>query len=376
MIHPSQLYDQLARGGMDFYVGVPDSLLKSFCAYVSDQSGDGQHMIAANEGNAVALAMGYHLSTGKVPVVYLQNSGLGNVVNPLLSLADKEVYSVPILVVIGWRGEPGVKDEPQHVKQGRVTVSLLETMEIPYGILDGEESDSREVVEQAVNTVVGQGTSFALLVKKGALGGYDGAKKKEAFSLRREWVIEKVVEALGEEAIVVATTGKTSRELFECREAKGLGHERDFLTVGGMGHASQIALGIAMQKPARQVICIDGDGAALMHLGSLAINGTTGSKNFKHLLINNGAHESVGGQPTVGFDVELSQVALAVGYSWAFVAVEEESFAQGLAQLLEASGPALLEVRVQCQSRSDLGRPTRTPLQNKNDFMEFLSPKP
>ncbi len=376
MIHPRELYDQLARGGLDYYVGVPDSLLKSFCAYVSDQSTDGQHMIAANEGNAVALAMGYHLSTGKVPVVYLQNSGLGNLVNPLLSLADKEVYSVPILFVIGWRGEPGVKDEPQHVKQGRVMLPLLDAMEVPYGLLDGDRSASHDVIAQALNMVVGHGASFALVVKKGALGGYEGVNRKETLSLNREWVIEQIVEALGEDTIVVSTTGKASRELFECRETKGHGHGRDFLTVGGMGHASQIALGIAMQKPTRQVVCIDGDGAALMHLGSFAINGIMGSKNFKHILINNGAHESVGGQPTVGFDVELSKIALAAGYSWAFVATEEESFAQGLEQLLENSGPALLEVRVQCDSRSNLGRPTRTPVQNKNDFMEFLSRKP
>ena len=300
MIPPCHLYDQLAQGGIDFYVGVPDSLLKPFCAYVADQTREGQHVITANEGNAVALAMGHHLATGGNPAVYMQNSGLGNIVNPLLSLADKEVYSVPMLFVIGWRGQPGVKDEPQHIKQGRVTLPLLEAMEVSHAILDGDPEKSPELVAEAVKRVVEEGGVHALVVTQGAFEEYRGQKNREGPSLKRESVIQQVVAALEKDTVVVSTTGKASRELFEIREAEGEGHERDFLTVGGMGHASQIALGIAMGAPARQVVCIDGDGASLMHLGSMAINGTSGLKNFKHILINNGAHESVGGPPTVG----------------------------------------------------------------------------
>ena len=376
MTTPEFFLHALGEAGVDYFTGVPDSLLKSFCACVQDHVGVDRHISTANEGSAVALAMGYHLATGRVPLIYLQNSGLGNTVNPLMSLVDPEVYGIPLLLLIGWRGRPGVKDEPQHVKQGRVMLDTLEAMEIPYVVL--EEDDERRttrVIEEAVRQARDRRGAFALVVPKGYFAAYDPAPgRKEPYPLLREDAIRHIVESLDPDDIVVSTTGMASRELFEYRESTGEGHARDFLTVGGMGHASQIALGIAGQQPQRRVVCIDGDGAVLMHLGALAINGQYGGANFKHLLINNGAHDSVGGQPTVAFDIDLPRIATACGYRQSVRCTDHKELADALPGILAGYGPAFMEVRVKRGNRPDLGRPTTTPEQNKGAFMGFLHP--
>ncbi len=377
MISPSFFHEALQQLGVDYFAGVPDSLLKAFCAYVSDNVSPERHTIAANEGSAVGLAVGYHLATNNVPLVYMQNSGLGNTVNPLLSLADSEVYSIPMLLLIGWRGEPGVKDEPQHVKQGRVTLTMLEAMEIPHRVIDGSEENIKAILAEAVNTAADQSAAYALVIKKGTFESYqpkqstDKCRPEATFDCRREEAIQKIVDELSDNDIVVATTGMASRELFEYRAARNQGHHRDFLTVGGMGHASQIALGIAAQQPGRRVICIDGDGAALMHLGAMSTIGTSHLSNYKHFVINNGAHDSVGGQATVGLAVDIPKIAKACGYNVSARCSAETELTAAIANTLTSTGPSLLEIRVNKGSRSDLGRPTTTTLQNKRDFMQF-----
>ena len=375
MIHPEFFFNVCKKEDVDFFSGVPDSLLKNICSYIADNTPSENHIIAANEGNALAIGVGYHLSTGKVPLIYMQNSGLGNVINPLLSLADQEVYSVPLLMMIGWRGEPGVKDEPQHKKQGRVTVALLEAMEIPYKVLTADSNiEEAEVTLKAMLSIAKkENKPCALLIKKGFFEDYKFQSDiLYERPLYREQAIEIIVNNLNEPDIVVSTTGVASRELFEYREKLKSGHEKDFLTVGGMGHTSQIALGIALQKKNRQIYCLDGDGSLIMHMGTLAINANMNCRNFKHIVFNNSAHDSVGGQPTVGGRMDIPSIALNVGYQWAKMVSEESEIRLALNEMANIDGPALLEIQVKKGFRENLGRPTTTPIQNKEAFMGFV----
>lgn len=373
MLQPRDFFEVLRRNEIEFFAGVPDSLLKSFCAYVTANVAPDHHVIAANEGGAVALGLGYHLATGKLPLIYMQNSGLGNSVNPLMSLADPDVYAVPMILLIGWRGEPGVKDEPQHRKQGRVMVPMLEAMEIPHAVLSTDLHEAQVIVENAVGHAREHSTPYAIVVRKGTFEKFALPEEdRPAYPMGREEAIKVIVDGLQSTDIVVSTTGMASRELFEYRVARGDGHGSDFLTVGGMGHASQIALGVAMQRPDRLVFCLDGDGAVLMHMGSLAINAQLNCPNFKHVVLNNGAHDSVGGQPTVGFDIDIPRVAEAVGYETVLRAEAAGEVEAGLRELRDAPGMGLLEIRVNKGSRPHLGRPTTTPLQNKEGFMAFV----
>jgi len=376
MISPEFFFNVCKDKGVDFFSGVPDSLLKNICSYITDNTPSENHIIAANEGNALAIGVGYHLSTGKVPLIYMQNSGLGNVINPLLSLADQEVYSVPLLMMIGWRGEPGVKDEPQHKKQGRVTVALLEAMEIPYKVLTADSNiEEAEVTLKAMLSIAKkENKPCALLIKKGFFEDYKFQSDiLYERPLYREQAIEIIVNNLNEPDIVVSTTGVASRELFEYREKLKSGHERDFLTVGGMGHVSQIALGIALQKKNRQVYCLDGDGSLIMHMGTLAINASMNCRNFKHIVFNNSAHDSVGGQPTVGDRIDIASIASNVGYQWVKMVSEESEIRLALNEMADVDTPALLEIQVKKGFRKDLGRPTTTPIQNKEIFMKFVA---
>ncbi len=376
MISPKFFVESLAGLDMDFFAGVPDSLLKSLCAYITEHVRPENHIIAANEGNAVGLAVGYHLATGKIPVVYMQNSGEGNVVNPLLSLADKEVYHIPLLLLVGWRGEPGVKDEPQHVKQGKVTVSLLETLGIEHAILSQDRGEAFEQLQKAVRYMHETWEPFALIIRKGIFEDYTlGEQPGTELTLSREKAIQLVAASMDREAVVVSTTGMISRELFEFREASAEGHHRDFLTVGSMGHASQIALGIALQQKGRKVYCFDGDGAVLMHMGGMGVIGSLAPGNFVHVVFNNGAHDSVGGQPTVGFSISLPTIAEGCGYRMVISVSDEGALCQALEEIKGMEGPLLLEIAVKKGARKDLGRPTTTPIQNKEAFMNFLREK-
>ena len=373
MISPKFFIDTLGSYGIDFFAGVPDSLLKNICAYIADNKDAKHNVIAANEGAAVGLAAGYHLATGKIGVVYMQNSGEGNIINPLASLTDKEVYNIPALLLIGWRGRPGVHDEPQHVKQGKVTTGILNTMGVNFDVLCKEEDKAAKQIEKAVKTMKETGEVYALVIEKDTFEDYKlQSVEKNDLTMSREEAIQTVAAALGEKDVIVSTTGMISRELFEYRVQKGEGHERDFLTVGSMGHASQIALGIAMEKEDRKVWCFDGDGATIMHMGSMAIVASKSPANYVHVVFNNGAHDSVGGQPTVGLKIDLPAVAKAVGYRDALSADSKDSLAAALEKLKGMQGPVLLEVKIKKGNRKDLGRPTTTPIENKNALMEFL----
>lgn len=373
MVRPKFFYDTLASYGIDFYAGVPDSLLKNICAYISDHADADHNIIAANEGGAMGIAAGYHLATGKIPVVYMQNSGEGNIINPLASLTDKEVYNIPVLLLIGWRGKPGVHDEPQHVKQGKVTTGLLNTMGIDYTVLSKEEDKAAAQIQKAVDYMQRTNEVYALVIEKDTFEIYTLQNADDSgLPLSREEAIQTVAASLDEKDVIVSTTGMISRELFEYRTMMNQGHERDFLTVGSMGHASQIALGIAMEKQDRRIWCFDGDGAAIMHMGGMAIVAQKAPKNYVHVIFNNGAHDSVGGQPTVGLDINIPAVAKAVGYRHVYSCNTKEYLQELLEKVKEQEGPILLQICVRKGNRRDLGRPTTTPIDNRDALMGFL----
>lgn len=370
MIDVTNFINYLKSIDVDFFCGVPDSQLSSFCDFIEENC---DNTIAANEGNAVAIASGYHLTTGKCPVVYLQNSGLGNIVNPVTSLTHENVYSIPVIYVIGWRGQPGVHDEPQHKKQGKITLELLELLDIDYIVINKESEfdELKNTFENNFKAKLANGESVAIVVSKGAFKDYK-IKKSNDNTLTRENAIQTVVDYLDDKDMIVSTTGKSSRELFEYREAKSQGHGNDFLTVGSMGHSSSIALGIALNNSNRKIFCFDGDGALLMHMGSAALIGSKSPENFYHIMFNNSAHESVGGLPTIMSDIDISKLILSCGYKNVFNASNIDDLNDVLPEFTESSGPVFLNVDVSIESRKDLGRPTTTPIENKNDFMKKL----
>lgn len=373
MITPSFFINKLKQEGIDFYAGVPDSLLKNVCAYITDNFDKNHNIITANEGGAVALAAGYHLATEKIGCVYMQNSGEGNAVNPLASLTDPEVYHIPVLLLIGWRGRPGVHDEPQHVKQGKITTGLLNIMGINYDVLSKDEDKASKQIEKAMEEIKRTGNTYALVVEKDTFDSYTLQNtEKNDLTLSREDAIKTMAASIPADAVIVSTTGMISRELFEYRTAMGQGHERDFLTVGSMGHASMIALGIALQQPTRRVYCFDGDGASIMHMGNMAIVGSKRPRNYVHVVFNNGAHDSVGGQPTVGQEIDLVKIAYAMHYEHAECVWTAEKLQQAILNI-DGNGPMLLDILVRKGNRNDLGRPTTTPIQNKEALMSFLN---
>lgn len=372
MIRPGDFYEALLGQGFTYFSGVPDSLLKDLCAFIDERVAPGQHVINANEGGAVALAAGYHLATGRLPVVYLQNSGTGNMVNPLLSLVDPAVHRIPILFVIGWRGEPGVSDEPQHVAQGRVMPALLDALGLEYDVVEAD-TDVAGLLARVRRGMTDDGRCHALLVRKGAFSAYEPAAVRALGTATRSDAVGMILDALGPTDLVVSTTGMTSREVYAARHERREGHRRDFLTVGSMGHCSQIALGIAQHAPTRDVYCLDGDGAVLMHMGSLAIIGTQAPPNLRHIVINNGAHDSVGGQPTAAREIDLCAVARGCRYRSAEAVDGVDGLTAAMRRLRAATGPAMLEVHVASRAHTNAGRPATAPVENKIDFMAELS---
>lgn len=360
--------------GSDFYTGVPDSQLKALCNYLMDLYGidPKHHVIAANEGNCTALAAGYHLATGKVPVVYMQNSGEGNIINPVASLLNDKVYAIPVIFVVGWRGEPGIHDEPQHIYQGEVTLKLLEDMDIASFVIGKETTeDELQAKMEEFRSILATGKDVAFVIRKGALTDAPKVEYKNDNTMLREQIIQHIVKVTGEDPII-STTGKASRELFETRVANGQSHKYDFLTVGSMGHSSSIALGVAINKPEQKIWCVDGDGAVLMHMGSMAVVGANKPDNLVHIVINNGSHETVGGMPTVASQIDLVAIARACGYPNA-VSVDNFKDLDKELEIAKARDElALIEVKCALGAREDLGRPTTTALENKNSFMEYL----
>lgn len=360
--------------GVDFYTGIPDSQLKALCNYLMNTYGidPKHHVIAANEGNCTALAAGYHLATGKIPVVYMQNSGEGNIINPVASLLNDKVYAIPIIFIIGWRGEPGFHDEPQHIYQGEVTIKLLEDMNIRSFIIRKDTTEEEvKAIMQEFKIILSAGKNVAFVIAKDAIS-YDGKiVYKNQSTMIREEIIQHIVKVSGEDPII-STTGKTSRELFETREANGQSHKYDFLTVGSMGHSSSIALGVAINKPNTKIWCVDGDGAVLMHMGSMAVLGASKPKNMIHVVINNEAHETVGGMPTVASQIDLVKIAKACGYPKAICINSFKELEKELEAAKRGNELSFLEVRCSIGARDNLGRPTTTALENKKNFMEYL----
>ena len=365
-------YDLLKENGVDCFCGVPDSLLKSFCAYVTDNARN--HTITANEGNAIALAAGHYLATSNPAVVYMQNSGIGNCVNPLLSLTDDEVYNIPLLMLIGWRGEPGKKDEPQHIKQGKVTDKLLDAMGIKYEILPENFDEAKPLIQKAFNYMKETKCPFAFIIRKGLFEEYKLVNKTVTpYTLIREEAIETVLKNLNASDVIVSTTGHISREVYETRERLSQSHKQDFLTVGSMGHSSSIALGIAIDKPDRNIYCFDGDGAFLMHQGAIGVNASKKLSNFKHIVFNNEAHDSVGSQPTVAGMINISKIALDAGYEKSYSVSTKEALLKILPEFINDKCTSLLEIKVKCGARADLGRPKEKPWENKKIFMDNLN---
>lgn len=366
--------DFIKATGCDFFTGVPDSQLKALCNYLYETFGVNtkHHIIAANEGNSAAIAAGYHLATGKIPMVYMQNSGEGNIINPVASLLNDKVYAIPTIFVIGWRGEPGIHDEPQHIYQGEVTVKLLDDMDIASYIIDKDTKLSDiESIMIKFNELLANGKQVAFVVRKGALETERKPKFTNNNLMLREEIIRHITDFSGNDQIV-STTGKASRELFEIREAKKQGHGLDFLTVGSMGHSSSIALGIALQKPDKKIWIIDGDGAVLMHMGSMAVMGACNPKCIVHIVINNGAHETVGGQPTVMANADICMIAKGCGYKNVISVDNFDALDIALENAKKSNELTLIEVKCAIGARDDLGRPTTTARQNKEAFMQNI----
>ena len=369
-----KLLEALENMGIDTIAGVPDSTLKQFCDGLQNYNGHLTHYVAANEGAAVGIAIGSYLAGKKAACVYMQNSGIGNAVNPIASLANRDVYGVPILFIVGWRGEPGVKDEPQHVFQGKITCELFDVLTIPYRVIDEKTTwqEMEEILRLAKETLEKE-EQFAVIVKKGTFEKSEKYIWSNGYELIRENALHTILEKLPRDVVYVSTTGKISRELYEQSNAMYGDHHNLFLTVGGMGHASMIALGIAKKRPDKIVICVDGDGAALMHMGALPLIASQAPSNYYHIVINNQAHESVGSMPTGCQKVHLSKIAHTAGYRWTKRTESLAGLRESLDEMMKQEGPAMIEVMVALDSRADLGRPKETARENKEEFMKQLS---
>jgi len=374
VVDPQTFYNALVKSGVEFFTGVPDSLLSPLCACIAEHATEDKHIITANEGAAIALAAGNYLATAKPSLVYMQNSGLGNAINPLLSLADPSVYAVPMLLMIGWRGEPGVNDEPQHLAQGQVTVPMLDAMGIAYHRLPQDTEEAAALVKNLAEDALSEQRPIAILASKNSFAQYkaDQNSDGETLSLTREQAIAIILENINADSSVVSSTGMISRELYELREGFQQKHDTDFLTVGSMGHCSQIALGVALANKNKKVICLDGDGAAIMHMGSMAVTAQSGATNLIHIILNNGRHDSVGGQPTCGFEIDFTTIAKGCGYPSAHSVDNEAELTKALGISMGVQGPVLLEVKVNSGNRDNLGRPEITLEQQKRAFMRHL----
>lgn len=369
----SRVLSALEHMGIDTITGVPDSTLKQFCDGLQTYEGNLKHYVTANEGAAVGLAIGSYLASGQPACVYMQNSGIGNIVNPLASLANRDVYGVPMLFIVGWRGEPGVKDEPQHVFQGKITCELFDTLTVPYRVIDQNTSDEEmDAILDKAGEVLQKGEQYAIIVKKGTFEKEVSYSWDNGNKIRREDALAHIIQGVSKDTVIVSTTGKISRELYEQSNAIYGNHENLFMTVGGMGHASMIALGIAKKRPDKKVLCIDGDGAALMHMGAIPFIAAQAPANFYHIVINNQAHESVGAMPTGCQQTQFALLAQAAGYRDACKLSSPEEIDRIGSRIMQEEGPVMWEIPVTLESRADLGRPKESARENKEEFMRFL----
>jgi len=375
-LNPNNFYNNLKSKGINFFTGVPDSLLKEFNNVILLNSEKKNHIITANEGSAISIATGYHFATKQIPLVYLQNSGTGNIINPLMSLASKDVYSIPMLIVIGWRGEPGVKDEPQHIAQGKCMIDLIKSLDVTFDILPNSENEANEILNKSIQMIKKESRPHILLVRKNTFEKHsEKVSIINNYSIYRKEAIEKLLNIFNKN-IILSTTGKISRELLESADEIGMNHDNIFLNVGAMGHVSMISLGIALNTN-KKVLCIDGDGSIIMHMGNLTSIGTSNCGNLIHVVLNNGMHESVGVQPTTAFDVNLSKVAESCGYSYCKKISKLEDLESELAKLVTSDfdKPVFLEVLInnKVNYTHELSRPKKSPIERKEKFINFIN---
>ena len=355
MINVNKLFKFLNKNGINFFSGVPDSILKNTKWYLENKNKK-QHIIAANEGSAIASCIGYFLATGKLSCAYMQNSGLANAINPLISIAHKKVYSVPIFLMIGWRGSPGIKDEPQHLTKGSITLKLLKLLNIKYCILNNENDFLN--LKKLINFSKKNNTTVACLLKKNILVSKNKFNQNNYIKsgIRRENFIKTLLEEINSKTNLVSTTGYTSRELYQVRLKYNLRKGSDFYVVGGMGHSSMVALGTSLYKNI-PVICLDGDGSMIMHMGSIANIGYCAKNNYKHILLNNFSHESVGGQKTVSENLNFQLLSKGAGYKKYFYLNKQKEMSKIIKKFLISKGPCLLEVIIKQGAMKELLRP-------------------
>lgn len=346
MLDQRLVFDVLRKLGVTFFTGVPDSYLNGFCNYALNNF-PARNIIAANEGNAVGIAAGHYFASKEIPLVYLQNSGMGNIVNPMASLVDEHVYSVPMILLIGWRGQPGTGDWPQHELQGEITQGLLDIMHIPYRVLSDNSNQFIEIIKYAVDYCKINRKPYALIAPKGVMAGEKINNKETVYPMSREAAIEVILDQMPKDTVYSATTGRATRELFFLRERRNESKENDFLNVGSMGHASSVALGIALEKPERKVVVLDGDSAAMMHMGAMTMVSKLHVPNYLHIILNNGAHESVGGQPSAGYKIDFTKIAEACGYETVHHPVTgKEELIAALAALKDCGKASFIDVRI------------------------------
>lgn len=348
MLTQAKVFEALARNGVTFFTGVPDSYLNGFCNYALANFPD-RNIIAANEGNAVGIAAGHYFASKEIPLVYMQNSGEGNAINPLASLVDKDVYAVPMLILIGWRGQGETEpNHPQHRLQGEVTTKLLDVLHIPYTVLTELDDEFSGIIEKAVTYCRKTRQPYALIAPKGVMADSDKSNIiDDSYPLSREEAIEIILEHMPTDAIYCATTGRATRELFFLRDKRGETKDHDFLNVGSMGHASSVALGIAMEKPDRNVVVLDGDSAVIMHMGSMTMISKVKVPNFMHIVLNNGVHESVGGQPSAGYLVDFTKIAEACGYATVGFPVEtRKELVEAVKKLKDCGRASFIDCRI------------------------------
>lgn len=346
MLDQEIVFKELKRNGVTFFTGVPDSFLNGFCNFALQHFSD-RNIIAANEGNAIAIAAGHYFASTELPLVYMQNSGMGNAINPLASLADEHVYSVPMLLLIGWRGQPGIGDWPQHELQGEITLKLLDDMHIHYSILTDDIDTFSQILAEAVDYCLKMRKPYALIVQKGVMAGEKTDCSDTVYPMSRAEAINVILDNMPSDTIYAATTGRATRELFFLREKRGESRKHDFLNVGAMGHTSSVALGIALEKPERNVVALDGDSAAIMHMGAMTMVSKLCVPNFLHVILNNGAHESVGGQPSAGYEVSLTMLADACGYQTVHHPVmDKEGLIDAIKELNNCGRAAFIDVRI------------------------------
>jgi phosphonopyruvate decarboxylase len=371
-INVNQLYDYLLENGISYFCGVPDSVLNPFISYL-EANDKSNNTIAVNEGSAIGLAIGYNISTDKIPLVYMQNSGIGNATDPLVSLASPTVFSVPILLLIGWRGQPGKHDEPQHIHQGEITPKLLDDLGIPSQILSYDIDAAKLQIKSIINEMKKTDKPHALLIESDTFDEYiNNSTSKSNHQLSREEAVSVIAESINDKDIIVSSIGKMSRELFEYRDKKNQKHNKDLLIVGGMGHAASVAAGIALQKQKLRVFCLDGDGSIIMHMGVLTTIGTNKPNNFTHVVLNNGLHDSVGGQPSSGLKIDLKSIVLGCGYRKYYKVTNKKELKNVIKKTESIKGPIMIEVLIKPGARKALVRPNIHPRENKTTFQSFI----